>query len=109
MCRDELICVGIDLFRLRLEALRPCADRAALQGIQDFLHAGPLHRRPAPRRLITDLYLTKSTPLRDGHIRVVPFSGVTEKSKEILFASSFWEMACFLLGAQSRLGRSRSA
>ena len=42
MCRDELICVGIDLFRLRLEALRPRAYAAPLECVNDLLHARPL-------------------------------------------------------------------
>ena len=42
MCRDEWICVGIDLFRLRLEALRTRAYAAPLECVNDLLHARPL-------------------------------------------------------------------
>ena len=42
MCRDEWICVRIDLFRLRLEALRPRAYAAPLECVNDLLHARPL-------------------------------------------------------------------
>ena len=41
MCRDEHS-VGIDLFRLRLEALRARAYAAPLECVNDLLHARPL-------------------------------------------------------------------